>query len=221
MVSYQDIAESVEPLGLCLRGGFVDGQTYILVGNVGSRLWENFGPAYDDWVEPDPLDAWTKRHMDDLAQKLGAEVVYPFDGPPFAPFQTWALRADTVFQSPIGALIHPEYGLWHAYRAALIFEEAVPGLPRKDDAQRSPCEKCDLKPCLYSCPAEAFRMNDFRYQNCLDFLNKNLEGSCMHRGCLARRACPVGADYRYEPEHARFHMGKFLTAIFKPPGGKD
>ena len=30
--------------------------------------------------------------------------------------------------------------------------------------------------------------------------------------CLARRACPVGADYRYDVPQARFHMQAFLSA---------
>jgi hypothetical protein len=31
----------------------------------------------------------------------------------------------------------------------------------------------------------------------------------MQSGCLARQACPVGVEYRYEPEHAAFHMQAF------------
>ena len=50
---------------------------------------------------------------------VGAAPIYPFGGPPYWPFQRWAQRAEAVFPSPLGILIHPEYGLWHAYRAAL------------------------------------------------------------------------------------------------------
>lgn len=214
MTSYHHIAKSVEALGLCLRGGFVEeGKSYILIGNIGSRLWDTFGAADQDWVEPHPLDEWTKRHIDPLADHFSAQALYPFQGPPFAPFQRWALRADTVFTSPIGPLIHPQYGLWHAYRAALVFPEIVDDIAQRGD-QRSPCETCCTKPCLTHCPVGAFSHNGLALQQCLGFLKENPDGSCMNTGCLARLACPVGAQYRYRNAHARFHMNRFLDIDF-------
>ena len=214
MVDYRDIETPFKALGLCLRGVFVDeDKTYILIGNIGSDIWEKFGSADNVWHEPDPLYEWTKRHIDPIAANLGAGALYPFMGPPFMPFQTWAMRAEAVFVSPIGPLIHPEYGLWHAYRAALVFEEPVSGLPVHKDIT-SPCEKCELKPCLVRCPVDAFAGDAFKVQKCLDFLNENLEGSCMDNGCLARRACPIGVEYQYQRDHARFHMDKFLGIDF-------
>ena len=35
----------------------------------------------------------------------------------------------------------------------------------------------------------------------------------MALGCSARRACPVGVAYRYEPTQARFHMEAFRQAF--------
>ena len=40
--------------------------------------------------------------------------------PPW-PFLTWARRGGAGHVSPLGLNIHPTYGLWHAYRAALLF----------------------------------------------------------------------------------------------------
>ena len=73
-----------------------------------------------------------------LARDLGALALFPFGGPPFWPFQQWARRSEPVHPSPIGLLIHPRYGLWHSYRGALGFREAldVPELA----AAPSPCE---------------------------------------------------------------------------------
>ncbi len=34
----------------------------------------------------------------------------------------------------------------------------------------------------------------------------------MDLGCRARRACPVGREYFYDPEQAAFHMRAFLDA---------
>ncbi len=213
MVSYDTIDEMVAPLGFCLRGGFEEaGAYYVLVGNVGSDLWRQFGIQYDDWVEPDPLDHYTRREIDIVADKLNADAIYPFDGPVHAPFQTWAKRADTVYASPIGSLIHPKYGLWHAYRACLVFQEKVEGIPQVAHGM-SPCEKCFSKPCLSSCPVDAFSKEDFAFMRCIDYLNKNLEGPCMHNGCLARQACPIGKEHAYMRDHGAFHMERFLQAL--------
>lgn len=79
-------------------------------------MWERFAAARDaaDW--PHELDAWTRRVLEPLAGDLGAGVVYPFGGPPFHPFQRWAMKAEGLRPSPIGVLMHPEHGPWHAYR---------------------------------------------------------------------------------------------------------
>src|SRR4030095_137820 len=42
----------------------------------------------------------------------------------------WAMRAEAVAPSPLGILIHPDYGLWHAYRGALAFAERLALPPR-------------------------------------------------------------------------------------------
>lgn len=72
-----------------------------------------------------------------VAEALGATAVYPFQ-PPWQPFQRWAMRAEDVQSSPLGILIHPDYGLWHAYRAALLFDRPLEFPVRQTRA--SPCE---------------------------------------------------------------------------------
>jgi hypothetical protein len=209
MVTYNEIDEMLKPMGFCLRGGFVDKRTTILVGNVGSDIWKLFGEQYDDWVEPDPLDEWTRTHLLDLAEALDCKVVFPFDGPPFAPFQKWAMKADSVFPTPLGPLIHPVYGVWHAYRGALVFEQEVSGIPARANL-KSPCEICEKKPCLKVCPVQAFDGETYAVNKCMDYLATNLECACMNEGCLARHACPVGQKFAYHRQHANFHMDRFL-----------
>ena len=46
-------------------------------------------------------------------------------GPPFLPFLEWAKRSE-VTESPIGLLIHPVYGLWHAYPGTAVQKIALP-----------------------------------------------------------------------------------------------
>jgi len=217
MVRYNEIDDMLKPIGFCLRGGFVkDKLTTVLVGNVGSDIWKLFGAEYDDWVEPDPLDNWTRTHLLDMADQLDCKVIFPFDGPRYAPFQKWAMRADSVFPSPIGPLIHPVYGLWHAYRGAFVFEGEVRGLPEKPK-MKSPCDTCHKKPCLRVCPVQAFDGENYNVPACMDYLALNVDSDCMDLGCMARRACPVGEKFSYKPEHGQFHMDRFLRSRLVKP----
>jgi hypothetical protein len=149
--------------------------------------------------------------IEDAAIRLGAEAVFPFDGPPFHPFQRWAMRAEAVYPSPLGILVHPEYGLWHAYRGALAFREVLPLPPPQKPP--SPCETCRRKTCLRVCPVGAFRANGYDVAACVARLGSQEGRACLMRGCKARRACPVGRAWRYEPPQAEFHMHGFLAAV--------
>ena len=121
-------------------------------GRVSGRPFQASPEAGDG--RPDPLNRWSQRLIDDLAARFGALGLYPFGGPPHWPFQRWAQRAESVWPSPIGMLIHPDHGLWHAYRGALAFAEPI-DLPDRVD-RPSPCEGCTDKPCLTTCPVGAF-----------------------------------------------------------------
>ncbi len=93
---------------------------------VGREGWDAFAasPEASDGLDH-PLDRWSRRLIEALARELGGKALFPFGGPPFLPFQRWAERAEPVHSSPIGLLIHPDYGLWHSYRGALGFAEAL------------------------------------------------------------------------------------------------
>ena len=132
----------------------------------------------------------------------------PSDGPPYQPFQQWAMRAEPVFPSPLGILIHPDYGLWHGYRGALLFEDRVV-LPATVGAS-SPCDACPGRPCLSACPVSAFDGTAYDVPVCRAHLRSGQGEACLGGSCLARRACPVGVEYVYGESHARFHMAAFL-----------
>jgi ferredoxin len=198
--------------GLILRGGFypepVETESegvlaVLLVGNAGGAMWQAFAPHVDG--ERNPLDRWTRRVIDPIAKECGARSVYPFD-PEVPPFQRWALRAEAVYPSPLGILIHPKYGLWHAYRAALLFSEKLE-LPARSDAP-SPCESCAEKPCLSACPVGAFSGSAYDVGACAEHIAKP-EADCTSVGCHARSACPVGPEWRYPEAQVRFHMAAF------------
>ena len=222
-VTYETITAALAAAGLQVRGGFhpraadavpplADGmraRTLVLVGNAGPALWAAFARRPAAAPSRDPLDDWVRLALADLAGDLGAAALFPFDGPPYLPFQRWALRAEPVSVSPIGILIHPDYGLWHAYRGALVLAERI-ALPRR--ARRaSPCETCADKPCLGTCPVSAFTPGAYDVAACVDHVTSEGGTDC-GSGCLARRACPVGRDYAYAPAQGAFHMAAFLRA---------
>jgi hypothetical protein len=181
----------------------------VLLGNAGGDLWRAFSAGRRE--EPHPLDSWTRRTVDPVAVRLGARAVYPNDRP-YQPFQQWAMRAEPVAPSPIGLLVHPDYGLWHAYRAALLFDRAPEGLPARDD-RPSPCSTCSGRPCLTACPVSAHSAETgFAVGPCEAHLRRDVEPRCMTVGCRSRDGCPVGREFRFPPEQVRFHMAAFLSA---------
>ncbi|MBT5110456.1 MAG: 4Fe-4S dicluster domain-containing protein [Rhodospirillaceae bacterium] len=214
MATYDDIAAALAPHGFMARGGFhptggdnISGETVLIIGNAGPAMWRRFSRT-DGPDAPDALDAWTRRILDPVAAAFGARALYPFDGPPYAPFLKWAAKAEPVFASPVGMTIHPEYGLWHAYRGAFIFAEKLE-LPSPVE-HASPCLDCADQPCLSTCPVDAFKTDRYDVESCATHLRNPAGADCMAQGCRARRACPVGQDFRYAPDQAAFHMGAFL-----------
>ena len=197
------------------------GAPALLFGNAGPAMWEHFAASseYCDG-EPDPMNRWTRRVVEtaaDAASGQDATALFPF-GAPVWPFQRWARRAMGVDASPLGMLIHPEYGLWFALRCAIV----VPGL--SDEVEKviqlpenmiHPCDACTGKPCLNSCPVDAFSDSGFEAQRCRSYLANERPSTgcpdCMKHGCAARNACPVGVAWRYPREQVRFHMNAFAV----------
>ena len=212
----------LERTGLVRRGAFhlepeeqigllAGMQTIVLVGIVGSAGWDAFAasPEASDGCEH-PLDRWSRRCLDSVAQVLGGMALYPFDGPPYWPFQRWAQRAEAVYPSPLGLLIHPKYGLWHSYRGAIAFDQKLdwPSTP----ASPSPCETCSSKPCISACPVGAFSDAGYNVGRCIDWLHRDAGKYCMDRGCASRRGCHVGSEHKHSPAQARFGMAAFVAA---------
>ena len=214
-----EIEMSLRDAGLTPRGAFhpaagdgvpppaadTPARTVVLAGNAGPQMWQAFDAARAE--ENMTLDEWSARVLTGLAARLGARAVFPFERP-YLPFQRWAMRAEPCHASPLGLLIHPDYGLWHGYRGALVFATEI-GLPPPDH-RGSPCASCADRPCLTACPAGAFDGSAYDVPACARHLARMPEPACMDIGCLARHACPVGRDYCYAPEQARFHMQAFL-----------
>ena len=214
----QSTAEQIEsearallaPHGLLPLGWFLEeeGRPALLVGNIGSSLW----PAFSNSAEFEDgaghaMDRWTSRVMAPIADEFGAKTRYPF-GDVVWPFQHYAGSAMGMKQSPIGLLVHPQYGLWSAFRAVLVFQEGfeVPAAP----IHEHPCDECSEKPCLTTCPVGAFTDGGYDYVSCRAHIRSDAGQLCRTGGCLARNSCPVGREYAYEEDQQKFHMAAFI-----------
>lgn len=213
------LTEQLARHGLLIRGGLhasedrplpeaqngKTGQTLLLIGHDSQSLWPAFAEHADE--EDHPLDRWTRRVMEPIADEIHARAYYPSDKP-YQPFLSWSLAAEPVWSSPLGMLIHAEYGLFHAYRAALVFAETI-ALPERVEAEK-PCMSCQDQPCLSACPVGAFSDDGYDVEKCAGYLRTSEGRACLEHGCKARRACPVGEPYR--PAQAAFHMRAFLRS---------
>ena len=218
----EEITAALGANGLILRGGFVfsDGEdaphgasgapakSVLLVGQAGATPW----PYFLRWREQqpstiaNPLDSWSRQVIGDVAEAFGARSVSPSDKP-YLPFQQWAVRAEGLKPSPLGILMHPQYGLWHAYRGALLFEDEL--ALAEPHAAIHLCDTCIDKPCLKSCPVDAYSAQGFAHETCLAHVRGTKGGPCRTGGCLDRNACPYGTEYRYPSDIQAFHMAAF------------
>jgi ferredoxin len=184
--------------------GFASG---VLIGHLGGSFW----PVFTAWQAQhpdvsDPLDTWSKNVIDSVAVSVGGHAIYPSDRP-FAPFQRWAQRAEGLKPGPLGLLMHPQAGPWHAYRGAIVFEQSFDF--RLPVTLSHPCDDCAEKPCLSACPVGAIEPDRFNVTACRAHLAKPVGAPCMEQGCLARNACPAGAAFRYSADQQAFHQRAF------------
>ncbi len=219
MTTYREIAATLAASGLTARGAFHpdagDGvpavapghpaRTLVLAGNAGPAMWQAFSRCRDP--DCDVLDGWSRDVLAPIAGRIGAIALFPSQRP-YLPFQRWAMKAESCHASPLGVLIHAEYGLWHGYRGALALAERL-DLPRPA-RHTHPCADCVEQPCLSRCPIAAFGDGRYDVPACAAHLATAAGADCLAVGCRPRRACPIGQDHRYQPAQAGFHMRHFL-----------
>ena len=223
-VAIGKLASELSLHGLIPRGGFnfkadeavpvgrsgAPPRSVLLVGQAGAAPW----PHFQAWRRgrpaglQNPLDTWSREVIGAVGETFGARVVSPSDRP-YLPFQQWAMRAEGLRPSPLGVLMHPEYGLWHAYRGALLFEEEM-AFERADKAIHL-CDACVGKPCLKACPVGAYSGAAFAHGECLAHVRGAQGGACRTGGCLDRNACPYGTEHRYPADMQAFHMAAFAA----------
>ncbi len=216
---YEQIDHALRRHGLMARGGIhldagqtqdnglPDGCTFrtvVLAGHAGSSFWPQFRQFRINHTGDDPLDAWSRSIAAPIAREFACTAIYPFKKP-WWPFQRWIMASEGLKASPLGILIHPEFGLWHGYRAAFGFDHHV-DIPAGRPTDHA-CDACVVKPCLQACPVNALKNENFDLTTCRTYLSAPAhDANCMRTGCIARNACPVGRAYQYDVEHLQFHM---------------
>ncbi|NUB44494.1 ferredoxin [Fertoebacter nigrum] len=208
------IATLAAPHHLAVFGGFAAGpgdavppgtRTLLLLGPAEPGFWPHL-TAQPEWQDgrPDPIDRWSRRVIGRIACDLRAKALFPFGGPPWHPFYSWALRSGRAWASPVQLLVHDSAGLFVSYRGALALREAI-DLPAPPP---SPCPAC-AKPCLTACPAHALTGAGYDLPACHSHLDRAEGQDCMTQGCAVRRACPLSQAYARMADQSAYHMGQF------------
>jgi len=215
MMHYTELRDLVLKDQLDILGGFhpipsdhapKDSLTVLLLGPSEPGFWQHVSAA-PEFVDqaPDPLDRWSTRIVGRMAGSVGGQALFPFGGPPFQPFISWALRSGRAWVSPVKLLVHDQAGLFVSFRGGLALPYHVE-LPAKPS---NPCNTCIGKPCLSTCPVSAMTDAGYDLGRCHGYLDTSRGADCMTRGCAVRRECPVSASYDRRAEQSAFHMKAF------------
>lgn len=182
-------------------------QTLLMLGPDEPEFWPAFvqSPEYKDGADH-AMDRWSHRVLGDLAEAHDGRALFPSDGPPYAPFYDWALKAGRCRASPVRLLVHDKAGLFVSFRGVIALSERIT-LPV---VTGSPCETCVGQPCLSACPVQALNSDGYDVPACKSFLSVPQGKTCLEGGCIVRRSCPVSDQYGRLAEQSAFHMRAFL-----------
>ncbi len=217
-MTYDEIDAAILRIRLRIFGGFHPDmsddvpdncRTLLMLGPNEPGFWDHVSaqPEIGDG-RPDPLDRWSRRAVEPIAAALGAVPLFPFGGPPWLPFYSWALRTGRCWQSPIRFLVHDVAGLFVSYRAALAFREKIV-LPAP--SSNSPCMDCEDQPCRQACPVGVLTESLYDSEGCKAYIASAAGADCLETGCNVRRSCPVSAGYGRSHRQSRFHQIAFIN----------
>ena len=203
--------------------GVTDGQPYqehlpdcqsaVVFANGGTLFWERF--IEDITANPEhftehqhPIDDFVLRCLeavDPAPENTRRWITCSENATVFLDFRILAERAGIGHQSPVGLLIHPEYGLWVSLRMVLLTTERI---SRTDLTTDSPCTDCEAKPCVSACPAGAVSISaGWSVQKCASF---HRESTVCEGICHSRRYCPIGRQHRHSRLQHLYHNSRSL-----------
>jgi epoxyqueuosine reductase len=207
-------------------------RSIVVIGNGGGALWHALSahaarnPGW--WKRENPLDDFTRevveRDVGAAVRASGARftIMYPFmNGNRMLNFIELGKVAGIAGPSILGVTVHPVYGPWIAFRAALLIDDEIdsPG----DALGFDPCPQCTARTCIPACPAGAVSIDaGWDIPRCLTH-RVEVEQDCAPR-CHARAGCVLGPERRYPDDELAYHqmralrsMRPYYEAHIKPP----
>lgn len=196
-------------------------RSIVIIGNGGGALWaalKRHAAAHPGWMDREhPLDDFTRTIVQSsIAAPLHESnhrctVVYPFlHDQRTLNFMRLAKIAGLAGPSIIGVAVHPEFGQWIAFRAALLIDELIdaPGPAAGFD----PCPSCVPRSCIAACPVNAVSIvSGWNVTKCLTH-RVEVEEDCGSR-CHARVACVLAPQHVYTDEELAHHQTRALRAM--------
>ncbi|HUY20317.1 MAG TPA: hypothetical protein VMV15_13910 [Candidatus Binataceae bacterium] len=204
-----------------LRAAHPRARSIVLLGNGGGGLWralEAHATAHPGWWRRDhPLDDFTREVVERMmlpaleAHGLEAIAAYPFLADPYMfNFIELGRLAGLGGPSILGVLVHPVYGPWIAFRAAILLDADLdsPGAAAGFD----PCPSCTVRSCIPACPVGAVTpASGWDVPRCARH-RVEVETDCAAR-CHARVGCVLGPNHRYPDEELAYHQRRSLPAM--------
>lgn len=232
-----DLDQLPEEMAADLRARFDPARRYrqlILIGHAGKTLWASLKAS--GLASADPIDDFSVRTVKDWfaeqfarpeeteeAEETGGEktegkpaslaalprhaFIYP--GEDAIGLQALGKLAGWHHPSPLMIGIDERWGTWFAYRAVLLADSDLETTPPRHGA--SPCTRCLERACAAACPAGALVGDRFALDLCIAWRARP-ESTCK-ASCLARLACPVGAEHRYEDAQIHHTYARSMQAI--------
>ena len=188
----------------------------ILIGNGGRAMWQAIlreGGRSTDSIDDFSLRE-VRRWLAAQASGRSYEIVYP--GERLVGLQSLGECAGWHFASPFMVGINERWGTWFAYRVAVLANTDFE--PTRPVPGESPCTACRPRPCVSACPGKAIEDSGFNLADCVRY-RLRADSACQTT-CMARLACPVRAEHRYDDEQIRHAYTISLRFIEQYQAGK-
>ncbi len=205
------------------RAGAIDSnaKALVVIANGGGAFWtayQRHAARNPGWLaRENPLDDFTRdvieREVAPMVRETGSRcrVVYPFmGGDRTLNFIELGKVAGLAGPSILGVAVHPVYGPWIAFRAALLLDELIdaPGAAAGFD----PCPACVPRSCIAACPVDAVSYpQGWDIPKCLTH-RVEVEPDCAPR-CHARAGCVLGPEHRYPDDELAYHQMRALRSM--------
>lgn len=181
----------------------------ILIGNAGPTLWravQQAGVAAADPIDDFSVDAVRRWFAANCGERYHV-LIYP--AARSVGLQSLGALAGWHHASPFMVGIMANWGSWFGYRVALLADSRL--TPTPPLTAPSPCDSCAHRVCVSACPAGAMDGGRFALDTCLAY-RRRADSRCRAR-CIARLACPVGVEHRYDEAQIRHSYLRSLAVI--------